>query len=225
MITLSKPALFTNASRFASADAGRYYLQGVHIEPAERLPGDDGMRALAGAYIVATNGHCMFVGYDEGAEWDGPAGNRLITVPKFKAADYKPSSADFMTWRDGRMEAHRRSSVRGDDPVFLQSWAAPEIDGSFPDWRRCLPTDATDSPPYGAFNAANVATFGKARAALTGKRSECFSWHGNGTGPARVALSEDAFGVIMPVRTWEHEAAAPDWLTLPAVSPMKIAAE
>jgi len=85
------------------------------------------------------------------------------------------------------------------------------VDGTFPDWRRVVPTgleqpssNADDAPDRVHFNHAYVGDFAKMAAILCGKTIEAQSvLHATtASGPALVTFGEraDCFGVIMPIR-------------------------
>ena len=79
------------------------------------------------------------------------------------------------------------------------------IDGSFPDWRRVLPSDTPNNVPA-QFNPAYVADFGKIGDLLSGKRKgevlPC-QIHHNGDQPTPITFTADpsCFGVLMPIRS------------------------
>ena len=91
------------------------------------------------------------------------------------------------------------------------------VDGSYPDWRRVLPSDTPSNVPA-QFNPAYVADFGKIGDLLSGKRKgevlPC-QIHHNGDQPTPITFSADpsCFGVMMPIRTAyaNTEAAAAAW--------------
>lgn len=91
------------------------------------------------------------------------------------------------------------------------------VDGSFPDWRRVLPSDTPTNVPA-QFNPAYVADFGKIGDLLSGKRKGSIlpcEIHHNGEGPTPITFSADpsCFGVLMPIRSAyaNTDAAAAAW--------------
>lgn len=87
------------------------------------------------------------------------------------------------------------------------------IDGTFPDWRRAVPTQV--SGLVSQFDADYVATFGKINKLLGSKDSPAIAHNGGkdgADGVARVLLTDNVLGVIMPMR-WD---GAGDSLNYPA---------
>lgn len=87
------------------------------------------------------------------------------------------------------------------------------VDGTFPDWRRVVPTgeetpstkpELNDGPEHVHFNHAYIGDFAKMAAILCGKATQAQSvLHvTTASGPALVTFGEraDCFGVIMPIR-------------------------
>ena len=87
------------------------------------------------------------------------------------------------------------------------------VDGTFPDWRRVVPTgeetpstnpEMNDGPEHVHFNHAYIGDFAKMAAILCGKAKESQSMLHvtTASGPALVTFGEraDCFGVLMPVR-------------------------
>lgn len=94
------------------------------------------------------------------------------------------------------------------------------VDGTFPDWRRVVPTGeetpstkpgANDGPEHVHFNHAYVGDFAKMAAILCGKStaSQSVLHPRTASGPALVTFGDraDCFGVIMPVRVKRDESA------------------
>ena len=88
---------------------------------------------------------------------------------------------------------------------------APLMDATYPDWRRIVPL--TVSGEVAQFNAEYVGAFGKVYKLLGGKYSP--SIRHNGDSAARVVLTGDAVGVIMPMRGDPQPLDNPDWLVTP----------
>ena len=94
------------------------------------------------------------------------------------------------------------------------------VDGTFPDWRRVVPTgleqpstkpELNDGPERAHFNHAYIGDFAKMAAILCGKStaSQSVLHPRTASGPALVTFGDraDCFGVIMPVRVKRDESA------------------
>lgn len=88
----------------------------------------------------------------------------------------------------------------------------PLMDATYPDWRKVVPL--TVSGEVAQFNAEYIGAFGKVHKLLGGKYSP--SIRHNGDNAARVVLTGDAVGVIMPMRFNPQPLDNPDWLVTPA---------
>ena len=88
---------------------------------------------------------------------------------------------------------------------------APLMDATYPDWRRVVPL--TVSGEVAQFNAEYVGAFGKVYKLLGGKYSPAIRH--NGDSAARVVLTGDAVGVIMPMRGDPQPLENPSWLVTP----------
>jgi DNA polymerase-3 subunit beta len=86
------------------------------------------------------------------------------------------------------------------------------MDDKYPDWRRIVPL--TVSGEVGQFNAEYIGAFGKVHKLLGSKYSP--SIRHNGDSAARVVLTGDAVGVIMPMRGDPQPLDNPAWLVTPA---------
>jgi len=194
-IVITKPDLFAAAARFMSKEQARPYLQAVAVQPAEQ----------GGALIVSTDGHRLFCGYDEEAQFvNGPAHNCLFQVEKQKlpVAAFKSqmlildgTSAAFCDWHDEEYK-----------PLAVDCLVAARSVGhewTFPNWRNVLPDMTADTVPQDsyAFNAEYIADFGDIQKRLSGRKDMPFVARATGGNPALVSLGrDDCFGVIMPMR-------------------------
>lgn len=184
--------LFEIAHRFVSKEDTRYYLNGVFIEPVEK-----------GVALVATDGHRMFIAWDEEGSASEPV---ILQANKALLSDcakgeraveqgYSPETghAVQVSHRDGHSSTH----------------IAPFIDGTFPDWRRLVngvPTQIGAEPV--AFNSRYLADFAKAArdaAKAVGLNGSAHALSITGYGedtPAVVNFDAavSAFGIIMPMR-------------------------
>jgi DNA polymerase-3 subunit beta len=87
------------------------------------------------------------------------------------------------------------------------------IDGSYPDWRRVVPSDLTGVTAQ--FNHTYVADMGKIGMLLRGQRKPSLDAHihHNGEGPAAITFPEvdDCFAVLMPIRAHHSDNGAEAW--------------
>lgn len=198
--------LFRAVAVAVSTEETRYYLNGVHI-----CAHPDG-----GAYLVATDGHRMLVGCDEGATFDWPGSDSVIVRPDKKLLAAAKTSA--------RQEEPNRIAIEygatvsvlmpGDDDTSTASFAGLLIDGTFPDWRRVIPTvDKYKHAACQCFNARYLADFGTAARIMTGQKEALISTLANDEhSPALVDLGvPNLFGVLMPIRK-SNDPARPAWL-------------
>ena len=187
-------------SRFAeNGNNGCYYLKGVFVEPAEDRPG---------VYLIATDGSRMGVFYDKGGEASRAA---LLSFDKTPLAAMKPARTDTRP-RLVRVENEWTEILKGDGDSLITDIAVStqEIDGTFPDWRRVLP-----SPKQGkiqpSFNAKylNDFSFGTGHKLLTIVQDS-----DGGPSMIRNSLYPEFLGVIMPVRVdgWQSSLELPEWL-------------
>ena len=88
---------------------------------------------------------------------------------------------------------------------------SPLMDDKYPDWRKVVPL--TVSGEVAQFNAEYVGAFGKVHKLLGSAYSPGILHNGNAA--ARVVLTGDAVGVIMPMNGQPH-LDNPAWLVTPA---------
>lgn len=88
------------------------------------------------------------------------------------------------------------------------------VDGRFPEWRRVVPRVV--SGKVSQFDADYVAAFGKINALLGSKHSPAIAHNGGSEnlveGAARVLLTGEAIGVLMPMRYDNPTVDNPSWL-------------
>ena len=199
----------------ACREKGRFYLQGVCLQPGPQ----------GGVILVSTDGHRMSVLFDDEGEMTGA---ESVTFPEFEAG-----AVILKACKSGKDEARRVlidgderrptvtvcNTVTGRDGNGLQlveilSASVPMIDGSFPDWRRVLPrVDAIGEP--GDYNAKYIADFAKIAAELGGARANPMTIVASD--PASPALVRfglaSGFGVLMPLRCSNPVSTAlPEWV-------------
>lgn len=208
--------LFRIVAAYRSNEATRSHLAGVYVQP----------HPCGGVYLVATDGHRMLVVYDAGAECDRPA---IIACPSdlLKACKSKPVRVRRSAAADAEAMGPRklslssgRVSVLCEGAMVYQGGADGEIDGTFPDWQRVVPT--MDSVPMDqrsvvpAFNPTYLEGFGETARALGDVldtrpvvRLVPCGFH------AAIVLFQgcnEAFGVLMPAAA-AAEPAMPAFLS------------
>jgi hypothetical protein len=201
---------------FISTDLVRYYLNGVCIEPAAN-----------GAICVSTDGHRLGACHDP----DGFATEAVIV--KVPNEIKMPPKKGFLRspWLVGIGIGNGKGHVsvvepapKHDEDTALNAIERVEdcsirigrafIDGTFPDWRRVIPTPS-DKDTVRGFNGAYVKAFGDHMAI-------------RGAGEAAPHLIEIAgepefIGVLMPMRA-ESKGKLPEWLEAPKAAPARKAA-
>ena len=86
------------------------------------------------------------------------------------------------------------------------------IDGTYPDWRRVLPTVQDPLPTQ--YNGHYLADFDKIYALLIGKSKASAHVYHNGNNAAYVDLGDHALGVIMPLRSDKETTYwVPGWVS------------
>lgn len=208
---------FLHLAQFAITQMSRPYLHGVHIAPT-----------TDGAHMVATDGHRMGILRLPATEgYCAPSPDHLIlshTNKAFMAA--LKDTRKYIHWvviRTDTIEVRRTDEREGPAPsevvdsgLVMQTFPAKAllVDGTFPEWRRVVPTldgptfggradgDAAPTPDYPKgrpvfYAGVNPALFkGMTRG---GEPSVSFDW--GGAGAVMVATDDPRFlGVVMPIR-------------------------
>lgn len=201
MIFVSLPVDILKAALVCcSTEETRYYLNGVCITPS--------------GHIVSTDGHRLFAGRYADTPVEGEIIIPLAAVKK-ALTGYKGND---ITLTDSRKAG---GSCTLGDITFTP------VDGTFPDWKRILPTGEgieytpradhpEDNPGRVQFNPVYYGDLAKISKLLTGGTNiHVHVW--TATMPAGVSFAgrDDAFCVLMPART-NHGAWAE---TLNAVVP------
>jgi DNA polymerase-3 subunit beta len=181
-----KAALFC-----ASSEESRYYLRGVHL-------------ATSG-HLVTTDGHRMFVA----RLTDRPAADVIIPYSDVQAA-LKLAGARA---QDIEVTVDVTGSALPQVTGKIHSIAYVPVDGTFPDWRRVVPTGeetpsnkpgANDGAEHVHFNNRYVGDFEKMADILRGKGTigQSMLHPVSASHPCLVTFGEraDCFGVLMPVR-------------------------
>lgn len=151
-------------------------------------------------FLVSTDGHRLFCGKID-----------LTDVPAFDG---------WIICRDALKRALTgyKADLIEISPSRIGDVACRPIDGSFPDWRRVIPSELTGVAAQ--FQPHYVADMGKIGLLLTGKRKDTLpaQIHHNGDGPAGITFphAPEAFAVLMPIRAahtnpdtaWQDASAA-----------------
>ena len=136
-------------------------------------------------YLVSTDGHRAFIGKID-----------LTGAPAFDGWTI-PRDAIKRAMTGYKVDVIEISPTRCGDI------ACQPVDGSYPDWRRVVPSDL--SGVTAQFQPVYIADMGKIGETLTGKRKNGLPAHihHNGEGPAGVTFPgcDDAFAVLMPIRS------------------------
>lgn len=203
-----------------STEQARPDLNGICLER-----GRDGF-----AVLVATDGHRLIAARDTSCTL--PEGFESVTLdfgfkPGMRAHRYALNK----TRVEFDLPAPDYSSV-WEATAFLANETrehykigrVKRIDREFPPWRQVVPNGATKhtGSPTSCFNLKYIADMGEAaariRAALGvshgGRGNESLSWRQEADNtPVRFHFGvSDAFGVIMPCRTYTRNTNVPDWL-------------
>ena len=189
-IITTKADLFAAAMHFVSHEAVRYYLNGVLLDPE--------------GYIVALDGHRMFVGRDE--ELVGQINERMI----IRLRDVKNPPAKWAKQHEMTLDTDTNTAAIGTDRKLFDV-----IDGSFPDYRRVIPSGTLSDidrkrPLPTQYGPAQIAAIAKASKLLTG--SDYFEI-GYSFNPAVVRFPgrDDCFAVVMPHHDSGEEVCLPSW--------------
>ena len=170
------------AARFAASDPKdmRLSLHGVLVEASP-----------AGVRLVATDGHAMLVVRAPG-DVDTDTWTGIVPADAIKAA---------LAWKGGRnlpvilipgAPECRLTRATGEAVVFVP---AP---GPFPDYRRVIPKAPDGTASY--YDPDLLVRFKRAAEDL-GSNLGLFGLLPGGDGPGLVYISDDAVGVVMPIRS------------------------
>lgn len=216
--TMSAVTLDANIARlamgFASTDASRHYLTGIHVEPCPE----------GGLFVVATDRHVIGVFHDPLGTIDG-AGSVTVRVPPAVAKECKPKKGEAprrlrIEWstRDAHDSATFTVTGTGGASVVTDTTHPLSIVTSpYPDWRRVLPSGRV--PEKGeplCFNAKLLAPFQEV-AATTGERGvQRLRFVPAPSERASVAVTVPGidwfFGALMPMRDTRASLDRPWWL-------------
>ena len=118
--------IFAAVHAFTSTEQARYYLQGVLVEP--------------NGLLIATDGSAMFVARDHTAT-GLPSEPVIISADKALLTAARNRKADNIIFPDGYNGA---ATVTDHTDNAMGAGISRVIDGTFPDWRRVVPSDSGD---------------------------------------------------------------------------------
>lgn len=191
MIMLDRAKLKA-AARFAASDPKdmRLSLHGVLVEASP-----------AGVRLVATDGHAMLVvraaGEPDTDTWTG-----IIPSDVIKAAlAWKGNKTLPIILLPGEPEC-RLTRATGEAVVFVPAA------GPFPDYRKVIPKKPSGDASF--YDPDFLVKFKRAAEDL-GSNLGLFGLLPGGDGPGLVYLTEDAVGVVMPIRSGGLDVADCQW--------------
>ena len=195
---------------FLSKDGFRYYLNGFSVEPAD-----------TGVVLAATDGHCL----GALAVSDAFAARKVICVPakwgalRLPTVAIKTKKSIWLVCKDfgdslilmiAVAAESLQQAIETPASLAMAVYKNPLIDGTFPDWRRAVPTEV--APVSAPFSPAVVARFSRDRAAVR------FSGSEEGASLVRLSGDDDFIGVVMSLRNIAGDFSRPPAWALPAPS-------
>lgn len=202
---------------FVATQALRPHLHGVFVTQHPKT----------GILLVATNGHEMAIVHDANGETNG---DWICRVSKLLSAacrrkGRKPDEGAMFLHYVGDVAYVTSRGLNRDDGIWgdidvaeigqhhLAIEHSPHIDGSFPDWRRVVPTvEPENCAP--AFNAQYLANFYDV-AQMRNQKAIRILAHSE-TGPVVVLVEglPEFYGILMPMRAEGLSRArpVPDWM-------------
>jgi hypothetical protein len=207
--------LFRIAAMCMSSDKTRYYLQGVFVEPHERM----------GATLTATDGRYLVSIHDDTAVCDQSA---IIKLSPDALRACKPAKSDlsYVTRMLSIGDHDKRAFVvlESGEPPFTEVAVSPDcfVDGAFPAWRNVVTSSQTAPDGKETAPAFEQSVLGKmcdVAAALSSDKGLVVVTGATTGGPALVTFphASHAFGLIMPFRKPDcFEARLPWWFAAKA---------
>lgn len=203
---ISLKALYAAACA-ASTEASRYYLGGVCVEISARQ-----------VLYVATDGHILFAHREAVEPGNCLVGAWIVPSETIRAVKGRKSPTDLaiLDGQPGELEL----SLKLPDGSDLEFKA---IDGTFPDWRRIIPSKTRQDGPVPLFDPDRLGKLWKAGRIL-GEQVVGLGY--NGSAPALVTYATDnTLGVVMPAHNPIATAFTPAWMSLPVSAADALAAE
>ena len=192
MIMLDRAKLKA-AARFAASDPKdmRLSLHGVLVEASP-----------AGVRLVATDGHVLLVQRAAGAP-DTDTWTGIIPSNAIKAAlAWKGGKIWTIFLTPGEPECKLTRVTTGEALVFVPTA------GPFPDYRKVIPKAPDGTASF--YDPDFLVRFKRAAEDL-GSNLGLFGLLPGGDGPGLVYLTEDAVGVVMPIRSGGLDVAECQW--------------
>ncbi len=194
MLTINSK-LFARVALAQSTEETRYYLKGVHVSAHPRGEG---------VILAATDGHMLIAAHDPTGTPPTTEGGLIVGLGK-----------------EGLKAAAKGEELTLDPATGAATvpglWLSPStvlVDGSFPDWRRILPTPTDGdalAPTAAAFDHKLLATLAKALSDAPTQPLLIRGAHVDGPHLITGNAAAPIFGICMPMR---HTPAGGD--TLPA---------
>lgn len=170
----------------------RYYLMGVSLEAGPE-----------GFTMAATNGHYLLAAFQPYGELAPQDHMPSFIIPSALIAKIKVKK---------RADAWAELTVDGQNLTFDymgETYGGKAIDGTFPDWRRIVPKEA--SGEIAQFNGDYIATLQKAGSMFLDADKAIPHIHHNGGNASLVTYGDvKFFGVLMPIRS-NDKFDAPAW--------------
>lgn len=214
-------AFYNTAMLCASTEETRYYLIGVNVEP----------HPTRGVILTATDGHVLLSIHDVNGYADTTA---IVHLSPEAAKSCKVQKNDLRDIEIDGTTARIVEIVRdGDSREVIRTVAISEkclVDGTFPAWRRVVPSLPTEHTGYAPFSATICTTLAKVAIELAGTKGTpthpttfCVV-SGDKKSPAITLFpaSNHAFAVVMPKGSSDEAPAMPDWFV--AVAPKQAVA-
>lgn len=200
MVTLN---LYRNklkaASYFMAVNDIRFYLNGIKIESSP-----------AATRVIATNGHTMFIAYDD-AKGDNvgsfagilPA-DVVKTILSWKLTFKSANDAPVVLHAPEEPAAEHRAEWCGNVCVFKL------IDATFPDYTRVIPKSVSGEAAF--YAPEYLMQCSKAALAMGSNKLGTFALkQGGETSPGIAVFSTSAFAVLMPMRGEQADLADIAW--------------
>lgn len=189
--------LFSITQLFAAdKNDHRNSLHGVEIEPHE---------SGKGVIMTATNGHEMFVAYDENGSADK---NLIVQLDKSNLAICKSKKGDIKTIHI--CEDNNALIFNNDTQIGFQ--AKPLIDETYPQWRRVIPA-VFDDPTCTRVDGEYLNDFAKAAKRLSdGISSSLIFAASQGAFMINFPNCKNAFGILMPMSFNKEDAVLPAFM-------------
>jgi DNA polymerase-3 subunit beta len=178
----------------ASKEEARYYLNGVYIT-------SDGEALVS----VATDGHRL-AAFRHTIDQDAPLAPFGVIVPLAIIAGIKLNKVGTIATL-AHVEGLKWSIAHNGQSITFDA-----VDGTFPDWRRVVPKEA--SGEVAQFNPSYIGDFAKIAKILGGKKDTPVIIAHNGSGPSLVSFGVDIDGIacLMPIREKGRGMIIPHWI-------------